>query len=75
MIMEILPTLEREQRQKLWESQQRKICESKHKYLSENAALSRGNYYDNHSRRTKKSSKVSRVYKCPWCTYFHLSTK
>lgn len=70
-----LSHLSLETRKRIWEVGQRKICESKKKYLTEAAALMRGDYYDNESRRTSRSSKKSEAYKCPWCGFFHLTTR
>lgn len=63
-----------EARKKLREHRERMICYSKKKFFDEASASAWAMDYAAlpHAR---KNSKDARAYKCPWCVYWHLSTR
>lgn len=52
---------------------EKKMCESKKKFIDEASAISYARYYANGSRFKRKNNLSP--YQCPLCKLFHLTTK
>jgi rubrerythrin len=62
------------QRKTFKEAVEREKCKKKVRYMSADAAELRAEHFNENDRRTRKASAESRVYKCPHCGFFHLTT-
>jgi rubrerythrin len=67
----MLESLPAEIQKKVKEHQAREVCKAKHRYLTVEAAETRGAYFD---AGPKGHGKESRVYRCQICGFFHLTT-
>lgn len=68
-----LPALSAEVKQKLFEQNEREICQAKKRFLDEGSAEMHAARM-NDAPRFRKSTSKSRTYLCPWCKFYHLTT-